>query len=70
MYNLSPYMEFHPGGVAELMRAAGKVEEGERLFKEVHPWVSWENMLGECLVGVLVSENEAVAGRNELEEMD
>lgn len=69
MYNLSPYMKFHPGGVAELMKGAGRVEDGERLFREVHPWVSWENMLGECLVGVLVSEHEVVGG-NELEEMD
>lgn len=51
------------------MKGAGRVEDGERLFREVHPWVSWENMLGECLVGVLVSEHEVVGG-NELEEMD
>ncbi|KAM0796407.1 cytochrome b5-like heme/steroid binding domain-containing protein [Usnea florida] len=71
VYNLTPYMKFHPGGVGELMRGAGKVEDGERLFREVHPWVSWENMLGECLVGILVSENEG-AGKegNDLEEMD
>lgn len=71
MYNLTPYMKFHPGGVGELMRGAGKVADGERLFKEVHPWVSWENMLGECLVGILVSENEVGGGLgNDLEEMD
>lgn len=53
------------------MRGAGKVGDGERLFNEVHPWVSWENMLGECLVGILVSESE-VGGEeeNELDEMD
>ncbi|CAF9916161.1 MAG: hypothetical protein ALECFALPRED_010538 [Alectoria fallacina] len=71
VYNLTPYMKFHPGGVGELMRGAGKVGDGERLFNEVHPWVSWENMLGECLVGILVSENE-VTGKegNDLEEID
>ena len=56
------------------MRAAGKEKEGERLFNEIHPWVSWENMLGECLVGILVSESEGKlsgdGGGNVLEEMD
>lgn len=74
VYNLTPYMKFHPGGVDQLMRGAGKEKEGERLFNEIHPWVSWENMLGECLVRILVSESEgkpAVAGEgNVLEEMD
>ncbi|MCJ1452332.1 hypothetical protein MMC28_002674 [Mycoblastus sanguinarius] len=74
VYNLSPYMKFHPGGVDQLMRAAGMEKDGEKLFNEVHPWVSWENMLGECLVGILVSESEVqpdgVNGGNSLEEMD
>lgn len=53
------------------MRGAGKVGEAERLFMEVHPWVNWEGMLGECLVGVLVSEGEAAGGgEGGLEEMD
>lgn len=28
---------------------------------EAHPWVNWEGMLGECLVGILVGENDAEA---------
>lgn len=71
---MSPYMMFHPGGVDQLMRGAGKEKDGEKLFNEIHPWVSWENMLGECLVGILVSENEAQADREEgecqMDEMD
>ncbi|KAK0516668.1 hypothetical protein JMJ35_001271 [Cladonia borealis] len=74
VYNLTPYMKFHPGGVDQLMRGAGKERDGERLFNEIHPWVNWENMLGECLVGILVSENEVhVSGetpKNTMEEMD
>ncbi|MCJ1251896.1 hypothetical protein MMC30_009134 [Trapelia coarctata] len=69
VYNLTPYKKFHPGGEGELVRGAGKVGEAERLFMEVHPWVNWEGMLGECLVGVLVSEGEAEGGGG-LEEMD
>lgn len=33
VYNVSPYMEYHPGGEEELMRAAGA--DGTDLFNEV-----------------------------------
>lgn len=33
VYNISHYCEFHPGGIAEIMRGAGK--DGTRLFNEV-----------------------------------
>ncbi|XP_021096396.1 cytochrome b5 reductase 4 isoform X1 [Heterocephalus glaber] len=49
VYNVSPYMEYHPGGEDELMRAAGS--DGTDLFDEVHRWVNYESMLKECLVG-------------------
>lgn len=67
MYHISPYLKFHPGGEGQLMRAAGK--DGEKLFMEAHPWVNWENMMTSCLVGVLVSETEAVEDEG-LEGMD
>lgn len=72
VYNLTPYIKFHPGGVDQLMRGAGKEKDAEKLFNEVHPWVSWENMLGECLIGILVSQNEALGGdgEDEMDEMD
>ncbi|KAK3674936.1 hypothetical protein LTR78_005280 [Recurvomyces mirabilis] len=57
VYNITPYLPFHPGGEAELMKAAGR--DGAKLFMDVHPWVNWENMLGACLVGVLVPEEES-----------
>lgn len=70
VYNITPYLPFHPGGKGELMRGAGK--DSGKLFTEVHPWVNWDAMLGECLVGILVTEHE---GReqgqgNELDAMD
>ena len=72
VYNVTPYLPFHPGGEGELMRGAGK--DSAKLFMEVHPWVNWEGILGECLIGILVSESEAaqnaVANDNSLEEMD
>ncbi|KAH7402525.1 hypothetical protein BKA66DRAFT_435945 [Pyrenochaeta sp. MPI-SDFR-AT-0127] len=70
VYNISPYLPFHPGGEGELRRAAGK--DGTKLFMEVHPWVNWENMLGECMVGILVSEEQAAPkdSGGTLEDMD
>jgi hypothetical protein len=37
---------------------------------EIHPWVNWDAILGECLVGILVSENEAKANESSLDAMD
>uniref|UniRef100_A0A673MNM0 Cytochrome b5 reductase 4 n=2 Tax=Sinocyclocheilus rhinocerous TaxID=307959 RepID=A0A673MNM0_9TELE len=48
VYNVSAYMDFHPGG-EELMRAAGI--DSTDLFDQVHRWVNYESMLKECLVG-------------------
>uniref|UniRef100_A0AAY5F0F6 Cytochrome-b5 reductase n=1 Tax=Electrophorus electricus TaxID=8005 RepID=A0AAY5F0F6_ELEEL len=49
VYNISAYMDFHPGGEGELMRIAGI--DGTDLFDQVHRWVNYESMLKECLVG-------------------
>ncbi|KAL4998827.1 hypothetical protein BDV10DRAFT_64590 [Aspergillus recurvatus] len=67
VYNISPYLPFHPGGKGELLRGAGK--DSGKLFLEIHPWVNWDAILGECLVGILVSEKEAVE-ENRLDAMD
>ena len=69
VYNLTPYLKFHPGGVGELMRGAGKVGEAERLFMEVHPWINWDGILGECLVGIMDGESEGMEV-NGLDDMD
>lgn len=75
VYNISAYLPFHPGGEPELMKGAGRSSDG--LFAEVHPWVNFEGMLGNCLIGIMVGEDDPAAlGRNEvkaengLDEMD
>lgn len=72
MYNISAYLDFHPGGREELLKGAGR--RSDELFAEVHPWVNWEGMLSGCLVGMLVGEDDEEAmgqeGKNELDEMD
>ncbi|XP_027266800.1 cytochrome b5 reductase 4 isoform X2 [Cricetulus griseus] len=60
VYNVSPYMEYHPGGEDELMRAAGA--DGTDLFNEVHRWVNYESMLKECLVGRMAVKPAALKG--------
>jgi len=69
VFNITPYLPFHPGGEGQLRRAAGR--DGEHLFAEVHPWVNWENMLGACVVGIMVSEGSGdVMAQNQLESLD
>lgn len=43
VYNLTPYMRFHPGGIPYLMMSAGG--DCTDLFKEYHPWVNAHGML-------------------------
>uniref|UniRef100_A0A673MLZ2 Cytochrome b5 reductase 4-like n=1 Tax=Sinocyclocheilus rhinocerous TaxID=307959 RepID=A0A673MLZ2_9TELE len=74
VYNVSAYMDFHPGG-EELMRAAGI--DSTDLFDQVHRWVNYESMLKECLVGrMAVKPSPALQGsvssfgsRNEFSEI-
>ncbi|XP_004513673.1 cytochrome b5 domain-containing protein RLF [Cicer arietinum] len=51
VYNISPYMKFHPGGVDMLMKTVGK--DCTSLFNKYHAWVNAEFLLEKCLVGIL-----------------
>ncbi|XP_024917632.1 cytochrome b5 reductase 4 isoform X2 [Cynoglossus semilaevis] len=57
VYNVTPYMDYHPGGEEELMKAAGI--DGTDLFDQVHRWVNYESMLKECLVGRMATKPTA-----------
>ncbi|XP_015247037.1 PREDICTED: cytochrome b5 reductase 4 [Cyprinodon variegatus] len=59
VYNVTPYMDYHPGGEEELMKAAGI--DGTDLFDQVHRWVNYESMLKECLVGRMATKPAAAA---------
>jgi cytochrome b involved in lipid metabolism len=72
VYNITPYLPFHPGGERELMRVAGR--DGTQLFgtflpavvhtgysrrihaASTHAWVNADFMLDSCLVGFLIPE--------------
>ncbi|CAK5268454.1 unnamed protein product [Mycena citricolor] len=57
VYNITPYLAFHPGGEKELMRVAGR--DGTYMFTSTHAWVNADFMLDECLVGFLIPEPAA-----------
>ncbi|CAG82041.1 YALI0C11627p [Yarrowia lipolytica CLIB122] len=52
VYNITPYLNFHPGGVPKLMVCAGR--DGTSLFMKTHAWVNYENILDRCFVGFYV----------------
>jgi len=66
VYNISPYLPYHPGGEPELLRCAGR--DGTKLFGEIHPWVNYETMLASSMIGLFVEENEAA--NSEMDDMD
>lgn len=51
VYNVTRYMDFHPGGAEELMRGAGI--DATQLFDSVHAWVNYEQLLTKCFIGPL-----------------
>ncbi|KAK1500519.1 hypothetical protein CTAM01_06454 [Colletotrichum tamarilloi] len=67
VYNITPYLPYHPAGEPELLRGAGR--DGTKLFGEIHPWVNYETMLSACLVGLLVDEEEG-SKPSAMDEMD
>ncbi|KAK6091747.1 Fe-S cluster-binding ribosome biosynthesis protein [Batrachochytrium dendrobatidis] len=52
VYNVTPYVSFHPGGSAQLMRGAGK--DITELFLKIHPWVNIDMVLDKCWIGYLI----------------
>lgn len=54
VFNITPYVDFHPGGVDEIMKCAGK--DGTSLFNKYHSWVNADRMLENCIVGIYSKE--------------
>lgn len=52
VYDVTEYIPYHPGGVPELMKGAGK--DGTALFNEIHKWVNFDSILKSCLLGYLL----------------
>lgn len=63
VYNITQYLDYHPGGVPILMKAGGK--DGTALFNKYHAWVNIDGMLAKCFIGVLVDDGTASIGEEE-----
>jgi cytochrome b involved in lipid metabolism len=49
VYDITPYLEFHPGGIDKLMLGAGR--DCTQLFDKYHSWVNYEHLLQKCYLG-------------------
>ena len=49
VFNVTPYINYHPGGADKLMEGAGI--DATEIFNDIHSWVNYESMLAKCLVG-------------------
>jgi len=54
---VTPYLRFHPGGAAWLLKGAGR--DAGALFDKYHAWVNADMLLSACLVGLLAPERAA-----------
>lgn len=51
VYDLTMYLDYHPGGFNKLMEGAG--QDGTELFYDNHPWVNIHNLVGKLQIGYL-----------------
>ena len=52
VYDITPYIPFHPGGKYQILRAKGK--DATELFMKTHPWINPEPLLRKCWIGFLI----------------
>lgn len=55
VYNVTDYLDYHPGGIEELLRGAGT--NATELFDEAHSYVNYETLLQKCYVGRLAGHD-------------
>ena len=56
VYNIGPYLAYHPGGEEILHKVLGK--DGTKLFDKYHPWVSIEGLIGTLAIGTLATKTK------------
>ena len=68
VYNVSPYLPYHPGGEEIILQWAGK--DCTKVFNKFHAWVNCDSMLNKCYLGPLGTEQESLKEDDEEEEED
>ena len=58
VYNVSPYLPYHPGGEDIILQCAGK--DCTKVFNKFHAWVNCDSMLSKCYLGPLGTEQESL----------
>jgi len=53
VYDVTAYVPYHPGGLKELMKGAGK--DATRQFNAAHSFVNLDTMMERCFIGVLAT---------------
>eukprot|EP00434_Breviolum_minutum_P012704 symbB.v1.2.011199.t1/scaffold718.1/size169569/5 len=61
VYDITLYIDFHPGGKRQIMQGAGK--DMTSLFQKAHPWVSMDGLLGKLCLGPVAKAERAGAER-------
>ncbi|KAL3815818.1 hypothetical protein ACHAXA_010752 [Cyclostephanos tholiformis] len=54
VYNISPYLAYHPGGDEILRSVLGK--DATALFDKYHQWINIDNLIGPLLLGTLMAK--------------
>eukprot|EP00523_Entomoneis_sp_CCMP467_P001917 CAMPEP_0168748976 /NCGR_PEP_ID=MMETSP0724-20121128/16460_1 /TAXON_ID=265536 /ORGANISM="Amphiprora sp., Strain CCMP467" /LENGTH=207 /DNA_ID=CAMNT_0008796835 /DNA_START=21 /DNA_END=644 /DNA_ORIENTATION=+ len=68
VYNVGPYLPYHPGGERVLKPLLGK--DGTAAFDKHHRWINEEPLIGKLLVGYLDTTPEPMDAFDEDEEED
>lgn len=63
VFDVTKYLDFHPGGADELMRAAGT--DASLLFDENHRWINYKGMLKSCAIGPFIGDRKKLRIPNE-----
>jgi len=68
VYNITPFLDYHPGGEEELLKAAGT--DCTELYDKHHPWVNADAVLGHLKLGPLRGASPQKNQSNALNEIN